>query len=451
MKNIPAEIQKYFKNALNRKNIPANQHGLYFKWLKYYLDYCEKYNYDPYNLNSIPDFLKKLQEKRQSDSQQKQAKDAIHIFLDLYTSKEQNANKGNYSGQQKVAEKKLTYQENLQSKSKSPQNKHSEPNNKADWQSAMQSLNNEIQVRHYSNRTLQSYSTWVYKFRDYTGKKSPLDLETSDVKSYLSHLAVNKNMAASSQNQAFNALLFFFRHVLGKEFGNVEGVVRAKRNNYIPVVLTREEIDRIITHLQYPHDLVIQLLYGCGLRLFECLNLRINNFNFDFEILTIHDGKGKKDRSVPLPKKLIPKLLEHMERVKKLHDKDLKAGYDGVFMFDNIENKYKNSARELIWQWFFPGTYLTHIPETGERKRYHLHESHVQKALKQAVQKAKIIKRVTCHTFRHSFASHLLQANYDIRTIQELLGHSNIKTTMIYTHTIQSQTKKEARSPLDFE
>ena len=163
MKNIPTTTQKYLKSALNSKNVPADQHGLYFKWLKYYLDYCEKYDYDPYNLNSIPDFLKKLQEKRQSTSQQKQAKDAIHIFLDLYTTREQNANKGNYSAQQEVAEKKFAYQENLQNKSNSTQDEHSEPSNRAAWQSAMQSLNNEIQVRHYSNRTLQSYTTWVYK------------------------------------------------------------------------------------------------------------------------------------------------------------------------------------------------------------------------------------------------------------------------------------------------
>jgi integrase len=184
--------------------------------------------------------------------------------------------------------------------------------------------------------------------------------------------------------------------------------------------------------------------------LFECLGLRVNAFNFDFGILTVHDGKGKKDRTVPLPRTLMPQLKRHLEKVKILHEKDLEAGYDGVFMFDRIEQKYKNSAKELVWQWFFPGTYLTHIPETGQRKRYHLHESHVQKAIRHAVSKAQIPKRVTSHTFRHSFASHLLQANYDIRTIQELLGHSDVRTTMIYTHTIKSQTQKEAKSPLDF-
>jgi integron integrase len=318
------------------------------------------------------------------------------------------------------------------------------------WDAAIQSLTEAIKVRHYSDKTLKTYSTWVYKLRSYSQKDDPQTLTTADVKSFLTFLAVQKHMAASSQNQAFNALLFFFRHILGQEFGQIDGVVRAKQKPYIPVVLTREEIDTIIRHLNSPYDLVVQLLYGCGLRLFECLGLRVNAFNFDFGILTVHDGKGKKDRTVPLPRTLMPQLKRHLEKVKILHEKDLEAGYDGVFMFDRIEQKYKNSAKELVWQWFFPGTYLTHIPETGQRKRYHLHESHVQKAIRHAVSKAQIPKRVTSHTFRHSFASHLLQANYDIRTIQELLGHSDVRTTMIYTHTIKSQTQKEAKSPLDF-
>ncbi|WP_208596245.1 integron integrase [Desulfovermiculus halophilus] len=311
-------------------------------------------------------------------------------------------------------------------------------------------MTNEIKIRHYSQKTLKSYTNWVYKLKSYTRLQDPQALSTSDVKSFLTSLAVEKNMSASSQNLAFNALLFFFRHVLGQEFGPIDGVVRAKQKPYIPVVLTREEIDKVIQHLTSPFDLVVQLLYGCGLRLFECLGLRVNAFNFDFGVLTIHDGKGKKDRTVPLPHMLLPELNKQLEKVKALHAKDLEARYDGVFMFDNMENKYPNSPREFVWQWFFPATYLTHIPETGQRRRYHLHESQVQKAIRHAVQKAQIPKRVSSHTFRHSFASHLLQANYDIRTIQELLGHSDVRTTMIYTHTIKSQTQKEAKSPLDF-
>lgn len=239
--------------------------------------------------------------------------------------------------------------------------------------------------------------------------------------------------------------------MLNKEFGKLDGVVRAKRTKYIPVVLSRKEVDAIVKNLSYPYNLIVMLLYGCGLRLFECVNLRVNNFNFDERILTVHDGKGKKDRTVPLPEMMIKDLEDHMNRVENLHKIDLENNYDGAFMMNQLEKKYKNAGKELIWQWFFPAKELTYVTETRESRRYHIHETHVQKAIKKAVFKAKVRKRVTSHTFRHSFASHLLHANYDIRTIQELLGHSDIRTTMIYTHTAKSRTIKELKSPLDIE
>ena len=214
-------------------------------------------------------------------------------------------------------------------------------------------------------------------------------------------------------------------------------------------MLSRSEIDAILLNLRCPYDLVVKLLYGCGLRLFEALNLRIQSFNFDFGVLTVHNGKGKKDRTVPLPQTIVPALKEHLEEVKTIHNRDVEAGYAGAFMFDAIERKYKNCAKELIWQLFFPALKLTFVPASKEYRRHHLHETHVQKAIRGAVRSAQICKRVTAHTFRHSFASHLLQANFDIRTIQELLGHSDVRTTMIYTHTIPSKTIKEAHSPLD--
>jgi len=226
--------------------------------------------------------------------------------------------------------------------------------------------------------------------------------------------------------------------------------VRAKRKPYIPVVLSRKEIDSIIENLKYPYDLTARLLYGCGLRLFECLSLRVQDLNFDTCILTVHDGKGKKDRTVPLPETILDELKNHLESVIELHQEDLKSGYAGTFLPSQLEKKYKNAAKELSWQWFFPAKTLTFVSDADEYRRYHHHETHVQKAMKRAVGKAKITKRASAHTFRHSFASHLLQANYDIRTIQELLGHSDVRTTMIYTHTIKSQTLKEAKSPLDF-
>jgi len=320
----------------------------------------------------------------------------------------------------------------------------------ATWDAVYWQLKNEINVRHYSINTFKTYSQWIHQFQAFVKNKAPQSLKNDDVKRFLTFLAVKRNVAASTQNQALNSVLFMFRHIIKVEFGDLKGTVRAKRKPYIPVVLSRPEIDSVIANLSYPYDLVVQLLYGCGLRLFECLQLRVQDLNFDTGILAVHDGKGRKDRSVPLPEKIYPELQDQIEMVKQVHQKDLEAEYDGTFLFYQLEKKYKHSAKELCWQWFFPAKTLTYVPDSGEHRRYHLHESHVRKALKVAVRRAKIVKRATSHTFRHSFASHLLQANYDIRTIQELLGHSDIKTTMIYTHTVKSRTIKESKSPLDF-
>jgi len=318
------------------------------------------------------------------------------------------------------------------------------------WKQAITDMAVVIKTRHYSPKTLKSYSHWVQKLHGFKKDRAPSSLTTEDVKSFLSYLAVTCNVSASSQNQAFNALLFFFRHVLKNEFGELRDVVRAKRSRYIPVVLSREEVNAVIRYLYPPYDLVVKTLYGCGLRLFECLKLRVHNFNFDAGVLTIHDGKGKKDRTVPLPKVILPELLAQFERVKTLHEQDLSVGFSGVFLDHLLEKKYKNAAKDLVWQWFFPQKSLTLVEDTKERRRYHLNERDVQRAIRAAVGRAKLTKRVSSHTFRHSFATHLLQANYDIRTIQELLGHTDVRTTMIYTHCVPSRTLKEMKSPLDF-
>jgi integron integrase len=317
------------------------------------------------------------------------------------------------------------------------------------WDQAINTLAAEIKVRHYSRKTLKTYADWGRKFQQFLTDKPPEELTALDVKEYLTHLAVKQRVASSTQNQAFNALLFLFRHVFKKDFGDQRDVPRAKKSKYIPVVLSRPEIDTIISHLEYPFDIVVSLLYGCGLRLFECLGLRVQNFNFTEGILTVH-GKGDKDRTLPLPQTLIPKLTTQLATVSKLHGKDLAAGYAGVFLVDSLEKKYPAAAKDFIWQWFFPQKELTPIPGTKEHRRYHLHESQVQEALKNAARMAKLTKRFKSHTFRHSFATHLLQANYDIRTIQTMLGHTDVRTTMIYTHCIPSKTAKEAKSPLDF-
>jgi integron integrase len=318
-----------------------------------------------------------------------------------------------------------------------------------DWRDVYDKLEVAIKVRHYSPKTLKSYRAWTRKLYGYVRPRAPATLTNEDVKAFLRYLAVEKHISASSQNQAFNALKFLFRHVLEKDFGQIEDVVRAKRKPNIPTVLSRQEVDRVIAELGYPYDLVAKLLYGCGLRLFECLKLRVQDVNLDMMILTVHDGKGKKDRTVPLPQTLRTEINLQLEQVAHVHQADLAAGYHGTFLPSALNLKYKNAAKELVWQWLFPAKTLTVVPDTGEHRRFHLHESHVQKAMKQAVQQSRIRKRASAQTLRHSYASHLLQANYDIRTIQELLGHSDVRTTMIYKHTIPSVSIKDAKSPLD--
>jgi len=327
----------------------------------------------------------------------------------------------------------------------------SQPNPGTSWVFVFDTLASEIKMRHYSPKTLKAYRGWTLRFQTFTKSKDYQLLSQKDAIDFLSYLTVEKQVAVSSQSQAFNALLFLFKHVLKSECSKINGVVRAKRKAHIPTVLSRDEIELIFDYLDDPFDLIAKLLYGCGLRISECLNLRIQNFNFDQGILTIHDGKGGKSRTVPIPESIVPELQKQLQKVVLIHEADLKATYSGTFLPDQLGSKYKNAAKELVWQWFFPAQSLTTLTDSKERKRYHIHESVVQKAIKKAVGSARIIKRATAHTFRHSFASHLLQANYDIRTIQKLLGHSDVRTTMIYTHTVQSKTLKQTKSPLDFD
>ena len=325
----------------------------------------------------------------------------------------------------------------------------SAPGRGASWEQEYRDLEAAILLRNYSPRTLEAYRFWIARFQSFVRSRPTAGLGAQEVRGFLSDLAVREHVAASTQNQPFNALLFFYRHVLRREFGQLDGVVRAKHHRYVPVVLSHTETEAILGELQPPYRLVGLLLYGCGLRLMECVNLRIQCFNLDSMLLTVHDGKGQKDRTVPLPARALPEIREQMDFVRRLHAQDLATGYAGTFLPRQLEKKYKNAAKELIWQWFFPAPTRTFIPKLREQRRYHLHESHVQGAVKQAAVRVAIPKRVSPHTFRHTYASHLLLADYDLQTIQKLLGHSDIKTTMIYLQTVPGVTLKEAKSPLD--
>jgi integron integrase len=305
-----------------------------------------------------------------------------------------------------------------------------------------------IRTRHYTRRTEAAYVSWIRRFILFHGKRHPMELGEGEVTSFLTHLAVKVRVSASTQNQALSALLFLYRDVLSRDLEWLEGVVRAKRPARLPVVLSRDEVAAVLHELQGVPRLMASLLYGSGLRLLECCRLRLKDVDSDRGEITVRDGKGQKDRVTLLPARLAPALFSQIERVKRQHAEDLRAGAGSVELPGALDRKYPRAAWDPGWQWVFPATRFYLHAESGRRRRHHLHESVLQKAVREGVLKAAITKPATCHTLRHSFATHLLDAGYDIRTIQELLGHRDVSTTMIYTHVL-NRGGRGVRSPLD--
>jgi len=300
----------------------------------------------------------------------------------------------------------------------------------------------------YSPRTERAYVGWIRRFILFHGKRHPAEMGEEEVSRYLSHLASSGRVSASTQNQALSAILFLYRHVLKQELAWLEGVHRAKKNPRVPVVLTRREVDAILTQLTDPCRLIATLLYGSGLRLLECLRLRIKDIDLERGELTVRDGKGRKDRITLLPASIRSDLAAHLATIRAQHQRDLARGAGSVELPHALDRKYPRAAWEWGWQWIFPAARHYIDRQTGRRRRHHLHETVVQKAIKDAVKATCISKRATCHTLRHTFATHLLEDGYDIRTIQELLGHSDVSTTMIYTHVL-NRGGRGVRSPMD--
>jgi len=305
-----------------------------------------------------------------------------------------------------------------------------------------------LRLKHYSIRTENSYVDWIRRYILFHHKRHPAEMGAAEIEAFLTHLAVEEHVAASTQNQALSALLFLYREVLHQDLGPIDAL-RARKPKRLPTVLTRDEVQRLIAQMSGTHQLMAKLLYGSGLRLMECLRLRVKDVDFTMRTITVRDGKGGQDRVTILPDSLIPPLREHLQAVKALHDQDLAQGYGAVYLPDALERKYPNANKEWGWQYLFPATRLSVDPRSGAVRRHHLDESGLQKAIRQAARRAGISKPVSPHTLRHSFATHLLQAGYDIRTVQELLGHKDVKTTMIYTHVLQ-RGGLAVRSPLDF-
>src|SRR5512134_448661 len=312
----------------------------------------------------------------------------------------------------------------------------------------LEQVHEEIRRRHYSRRTEEAYVHWIKRFIYFSGRRHPRDLGEAEVTAFLNHLAAERKVAGATQNQALSALLFLYRAVLGVELEWLRGIERPSRPPRVPSVLTREEVERLLRELHGVKWLIANLLYGAGLRVLECLRLRVKDVDLGYRQILVRDGKGEKDRVTMLPERLVEPVRAHLERVRVLHARDLREGYGEVNLPYALSRKYPRAGKEWCWQYVFPSKNRSADPDDGVIRRHHVDESVPQRAVKEAARIAGIPKHVNCHTLRHSFATHLLEAGYDIRTVQELLGHSDVSTTMIYTHVL-NKGGRGVKSPLD--
>jgi len=309
-------------------------------------------------------------------------------------------------------------------------------------------VRDRLRLKHYSIRTEQAYVDWIKRFIWFQDKRHPKDMGAQEVEVFLTHLAVKGKVSASTQNQAKSALLFLYREVLEQQLPWLDKVTQAKAPTRLPVVLTVAEVQAVLKRLTGTHWLIASLLYGAGLRLMEAVRLRVKDVEFTRHEIIVREGKGAKDRVTMLPESVIEPLRRHFAKVKALHEEDLAAGFGEVYLPFALDKKYPNAGREWGWQYVFPSAKFSKDPRSEATRRHHVDEKGIQRAMKQAVRDAKIAKPATPHSLRHSFATHLLQSGYDIRTVQELLGHSDVQTTMIYTHVL-NRGGKGVRSPLD--
>jgi integron integrase len=407
------QFEKYlrFKRTIIPKQIP-----FYLNWVNRFLAFINKGPEADITEDEKEAYLNDL-EKRFEEWQVKQAQDAIDLFIYFRSTLEK---KGKTEALQK---------------------------NKA-WKDAAEEMVRMLRLKNRALSTEKSYMGWMRAFYGFVRGMPPDSLDDSHVKNFLSYLAVEKRISPSTQNQAFNALLFFYKHVLDKDMGSLGGVVRAHRKTKIPVVLSMKEVRLLFDQLEGTPLLMAELTYGCGLRLRECLSLRVKDIDFEQDCVVVRAGKGDKDRITVLPDSLKNKLREHLENVRETYEKDRKEGVAGVYLPGALERKAPNRGKEWGWFWIFPSKTLSVDPRSKVVRRHHVHSNTLQKYVRRASDQAGITKNVTVHTLRHSFATHLVEKGYDIRTIQELLGHANLQTTMIYTH-VATRNRLGVRSPLD--
>jgi integron integrase len=392
-----------FKSYLSSKQIiPEKKLDYYLSWVTQFYAFFDKTLDDEVAGEEIDSFLKHLTRFRE-EWQVNQASETIQLFIYF--------NRREYQGKAKA---------DLDS------NTH--------WKAVAQDMVRMLRLKHHSLSTERTYIGWLRSFYRFLNGKQPYELGNSHVKDFMTYLAVERKVASSTQNQTFNAILFLFRHVLDKDINDIAGAIRATKKRRLSVVLSKQEVFRLFDYLHGTNLLMAQLIYGCGLRLRECLKLRINDIDFERSCVMIRAGKGDKDRETLLPESLKHSLREHLDQVRRLFERDRKDNTAGVQLPGALERKYPNAGKEWRWQWVFPSKTLSIDPRSRQIRRHHIHSSNLQKHIREAAMKAGITKRVTVHTLRHSFATHLLEKGYDIRTIQELLGHASIQTTMIYTH-----------------
>lgn len=421
--SILPDFQKYLKTKqlVNPKHIP-----FFAYWASRFISYAGEHQTRDLE-NNILNFLKNLSEtESREDWQIRQAGNAIQIYIFQYLK----------SQHQKTPPPWLKTDISINS-----------------FTDLLQKTREALRIKHYSRRTEKTYILWIKRFYTYIAEthQSPKPINSlcsNDVRDFLSFLALKRNVAASTQNQAFNALLFLFRDILHQELTELQDTVRAKRGPRIPTVLTIDEVKNLFLHLNGKTLLAIQLIYGAGLRITELIRLRIKDIDFQQRILVIRSGKGAKDRVTILPKHLIPDLQHHLKNVKKLHNQDLQSGYGEAPLPFALSRKYPHAGKDWAWQFAFPSAKLSVEYSTGIIRRFHMSEKTIQKAMKQAIKKAKITKHAGVHTLRHSFATHLLMNGTNIREVQELLGHKHVETTMIYTHVIRDMSGAP-QSPLD--
>ena len=433
-----------YRGCAEENRVRPDRSSFYVRWVKDFDNFLKGKPLKDRSRKDIEAFLSNLGNRRGiADWQVRQAEQALRILYEIFLPQ--------YAPEGQIAA--------------APDGKHpaQEANAKMDrfrdrvipgeverqFPKLLEAVKTEVRNRHFSYRTETTYLDWVRRFIAFYDYANPRELDTpTSVKTYLDYLAVEREVAASTQNQALNALVFFYGQVLQKPIGEIEEFIRAKRPRRLPEVMTRDEVQSLLSKMSGITGLMAGLMYGGGLRLMECVRLRVKDIDFAQHQIMVRDGKGQKDRVTMLPERFAAPLREHLTRVKAVYEQDLTQGTAGVYIWQALERKYPNAEREWIWQYVFPAKSLSVDPRSGKVRRHHINENLVQKAVKETAAQAAITKKVSCHTLRHSFATHLLEARYDIRTVQELLGHADVATTMIYTHVL-NRPGLSVKSPAD--